>query len=54
MKVTVIPIAIGALDMVTKELVKRLENLEIRVRVETIQITTLLRWARILRRVLEI
>ena len=50
-KVTVIPILIGALGTVTKGLVKGLENLEIRERVETIQITALLRSARILRRV---
>ena len=37
----------------TKGLVQGLENLEIRGRVETIQTTTLLRSARILRRVLE-
>ena len=53
MKVTFIPIVIGALDTVTKGLLKGLEDLEIRGRVETIQTTTLLRSARILRRVLE-
>ena len=36
MKVTVIPIVIGALGTVTKELVQGLESLEIRGRVETI------------------
>ena len=36
MKVTIIPIVIGALGTVTKELIKGLEDLEIRVRVETI------------------
>ena len=35
-KVTVIPIVIGMLSTVTKGLVKRLENLEIRGQVETI------------------
>ena len=50
MKVTVIPIVIGT---VTKGLVQRLEDLEIRGRVETIKTTALLRSARILRRVLE-
>ena len=44
---------IGALDTVTKRLVKGLEDLEIRGRVETIQTTALLRSARILRRVLK-
>ena len=53
MKVTVIPIIIGALGIVTKDLVKRIENMEIRGWVEIIQIKTLLRSARILRRVLE-
>ena len=36
MKVTVIPILIGALGTVTKELVKGQEELEIRTRVDTI------------------
>ena len=46
MKVTVIPIEINA--TVTKGLLKRLENLEIRGQVETIFSTALLRSARIL------
>ena len=53
MKVTVIPIVIGALDTVTKGLVQRLKDFEIRGGMETIQTTALLRSARILRRVLE-
>ena len=53
MKVTVIPIVIGALGTVTKGLIQGLKDLEIRGRVETIQTTALLRSARILRRVLE-
>ena len=53
MKVTIIPIVIGAFGTVTKELLKGLEDLEIGGRVETIQITSLLRIVRILRRVLE-
>ena len=53
MKVTVIPIIIGALGTVPKCLVRRLEELEIGGRIETIQTTTLLRSSRILRRVLE-
>ena len=53
MKVNVIPIVIGALSRVTKGLVKGLEDMDIRVRVDTIQTTALLRSARILRRVLE-
>ena len=52
MKVTVIPIVIGALGTVTKGLVQELEDLEIRGRVETIQTTAFLRSARILRSVL--
>ena len=54
MKVTVIPIAIGALGTVTKGLIQGLEDLEIRRRLETIQTTVLLRVAKILRRVLKI
>ena len=38
MWVTVVPIVIGTLDTVSNELVKGLEDLEIRGRVETIQI----------------
>ena len=52
--VMVIPIAIGALSTLIKGLVQGLEDLEIRGLVETIQITALLRSARILKRVLEI
>ena len=50
MKVTFIPIVIGALGIVTKGLIKGLEDLEMRGRKETIQTTALLRSARILRR----
>ena len=53
MKVTIIPIVIGAFGTVTKGLLKGLEDLEVDGRVETIQTTELLRTARILRRVLE-
>ena len=53
MKVTVIPIVTGALGTITKELVQGWADLEIRGRAETIQITTLLRSARTLKRVLE-
>ena len=53
MQVTIIPIVIGAFGTVTKGLLKGLENLEVGGRVETIQMTALLRTARILRRVLE-
>ena len=51
LKVTIIPIS--AFGTVTKGLLKEQEDLEIRGRVETIQTITLLRMARILRRVLE-
>ena len=53
MKVTIVPIVIGALGTVTKGLLKSLEDLEVSGRVETIQTTALLRTARILRCVLE-
>ena len=53
MKVTIIPIVIGAFGTITKGLLKGLEDLEIGSRVETIQTTALLKTARILRRVLE-
>ena len=53
MKVRIIPIVIDAFDTVTKGLLKGLEDLEIRGGMETTQTTTLLRTARILRRVLE-
>ena len=53
MKVTVIPIVIGTLGTVTKELVQGPKNLLIRGQVETIQITALLRSARIRSKVLE-
>ena len=54
MKVTIISVVIGAFGTVTKGLLKRLENLEVGGRVETIQTTALLRMSRILRRVLDI
>ena len=50
---TVIQIVIGVLSTVNKRLVQGLEDLEIREQVENIQITVVLRSARILRRVLE-
>ena len=53
MKVTIIPIVIGAFGTVTKGLLKDPEDLKVGGRVETIQITPLLKTARILRRVLE-
>ena len=52
MKVTVILIVVGALGTVPKNLEKTLGGQEIRVRIETIQTTTLLKLARILQRVL--
>ena len=54
MKVTVMPIVIGTLRTVTKELIQELENLEIRGWVGTIKTTAMLRLAWILGRVLEI
>ena len=53
MKVTIIPIVIGAFGTVTIGLLKGLEDLEVGRQVETIQTTALLRTARILGRVLE-
>ena len=52
-KITIVPIVIGALGTITKGLLKGLEDLEVGRRVENIQMTALLRTARILRRVLE-
>ena len=49
MKVTIVPIVSGALDTITKGLLKGLEDLEVGGRVETIQTTALLRTARTLR-----
>ena len=53
MKVTIIPIVINAFGTVIKDLLKGLENLEVGSRVKTIQTRTLLKTARIPRRVLE-
>ena len=53
MKLKIIPIVIGDFSTVTKGLLKGQEDLEVGGRVETIQTTTLLRRARILRGVLE-
>ena len=53
MKVTIIPIVIGALGTVTKLLLKGLEDLGVGGRVGTIQTAAILITARILRRVLE-
>ena len=50
MKVTIVPIVIGALGTMTKGLLKGLEDLEIGGRTETIQMTALLRTARIMRK----
>ena len=53
MRVTIVPIVIGAFGTVTKGLLKVLEDLEVGGRVKTIQTTALLKMARILRRVLD-
>ena len=53
MRVTVIPIEIGALGTVIKRLLQGLEDLEICGRAETIRTTSLLRSVKISRRVLE-
>ena len=49
MKVTIVRIVIGAFGIVTKRLLKGLEDLEVGGRVETIQTTASLITARILR-----
>ena len=49
MKMTIVPIVIGAFGTITNGLLKGLEDLEVGGRVETIQMTALLRTARILR-----
>ena len=53
-KVTIVPIVIGAFGTISKGLLKDLDDLEVSGWVETIQMTALLRTARIMRRVLEI
>ena len=53
MKMTIVPIVIGAFGTITRGLLKSLEELEVGGRVETIQMIALLRTDRILRRVLE-
>ena len=53
MKVTIIPIVIGAFGTATRRLLKGLEDLEVGERMKTIQTTALLRTARILKKVLE-
>ena len=53
MKMTIVPIVIDTFCTISKRLLKGLDDLEFGGRVETIQMTTLLRMARILRRVLE-
>ena len=53
MKVTIIPIVIGAFGTVTKGLLKELEDLKAGRRVEITQTIALFRMARILRRILE-
>ena len=53
MKVTIVPIVIGALGTITKGFLKALGHMEVGGRVETIQMTALLRTVRILRWVLE-
>ena len=53
MKVTIIPVVIGALGTIIKGLVQRLEEMEIIGRVETIQTTEWLRSVRIPKRILE-
>ena len=53
MKMMVVPIVVGALETVSKGLEKRLEELKIRERTDTILTSDLLRLARIQKRVQE-
>ena len=53
MKVSIVPIVIGAFVTVSEGMLKGLEDLEDSERVETIQTTVLLKTAKILRSVLE-
>ncbi len=53
MKVTIVPIVSGAFGTITKGLLIGLKDMEVGGWVETIQMTALLRTARILRRVPE-
>ena len=53
MKVTIIPIVIGAFGTVTKGLFKGHEDLDVEGGVETIQTTTLVKTAKIMRKDLE-
>ena len=48
MKVTIVPIVIGAFSTISKWLLKGLEDLEVGGRVETIQMTVMLRTAKAL------
>ena len=53
MKVTIEPIVIGGFGTITKGLLKGPEDLKVGGRIESVQMTSLQRTARILRRVLE-
>ena len=53
MKVMIVPIVIDAFGTVAEGLLKGLEDLEIGRRVDTTQMTALIKTARILRRVME-
>ena len=53
MQLTVIPVVLGTLRTIPKDLERKLKELEIGGRIGKIRITALLRSARILRKVLE-
>ena len=53
MNVSVIPVVVGALRTIPKEMIMGLEDMEIRGQVDTIKTTALIRFAKILRLVLE-
>ena len=53
MELTILHLVMVVFGTVTKELLEGMEDFQVRGRVETIQITSLLRMVRILRRVME-
>ena len=54
MKVTVVPLVVGALGSLAKALKKRLKNIGIETKITELQKTVLIHTTRILRKVLEV
>ena len=54
MNVSIIPVIVGALGTTPKNICKRMEDIEIKIRILELQKTTIIHSARILRKVLEI